>query len=67
MLNFLKKINKNKVKKSKTLSKIESGIDKPFLIITFMLVITGLIIFSSAIIMLIGTAKYDTLDSINMD
>jgi cell division protein FtsW len=61
MLNFLKKINKNKVKKSKTLSKIESGIDKPFLIITFMLVITGLIIFSSAIIMLIGTAKYDTV------
>jgi cell division protein FtsW len=61
MLNFLKKINKNRVKKSRTLSKIESGIDKPFLIITFILVVTGLIIFSSAIIMLIGTAKYDTV------
>ena len=61
MLNFLKIINKNKVKKSKTLAKIESGIDKPFLIITFILVLTGLIIFSSAIIMLIGTAKYDTI------
>lgn len=61
MLNFLKKINKNRVKKSKTLAKIESGVDKPFLIITFILVITGLIIFSSAIIMLIGTAKYDTV------
>lgn len=61
MLNFLKKIKNNKVKKSKTLAKIEAGVDKPFVIITFILILTGLIIFSSAIIMLIGTAKYDTV------
>ncbi len=57
MLNFLK----HKNKKSKTLAKIESGVDKPFLIITFILVTVGLVIFSSAIIMLIGTAKYDAV------
>ncbi len=53
--------NKNKSRKSKTLAKIESGIDKPFLIITFTLVLVGLMVFSSAIIMLIGTAKYDAV------
>ncbi len=58
-MNFIRKINKNKNKKSKTLAKIESGVDKPFLIITFILITAGLVIFSSAIIMLIGTAKYD--------
>ena len=61
MKNFLKKITKSKSKKSKTLAKIEYGIDKPFLIITFILIGAGLVIFSSAIIMLIGTAKYDTV------
>jgi cell division protein FtsW len=61
MQNLLKKITRNKAKKSKILAKIEHGIDKPFLIITFLLILTGLIIFSSAIIMLIGTAKYDTV------
>lgn len=61
MFNLLKKIKNNKVKKSKTLAKIEYGVDKPFLIITFILISAGLIIFSSAIIMLIGTAKYDTV------
>lgn len=61
MFNILKKINKNKIKKSKTLAKIESGVDKPFLIITFILVTVGLIIFSSAILMLVGTAKYNTV------
>lgn len=61
MLNLIKKIGKNKTRKSKTLAKIEYGIDKPFLIITFILISTGMIIFSSAIIMLIGTAKYDTV------
>ena len=53
--------NKNKSTRSKTLAKIESPIDKPFLIITFILISVGLIIFSSAIIMLIGTAKYNTV------
>lgn len=61
MLNLLKNIKKDKVKKSKTLAKIESGVDKPFLTITFILITAGLVIFSSAIIMLIGTAKYDTV------
>ena len=61
MFNFLKKIKNNKVNKSKTLAKIEYGVDKPFLIITFILISAGLIIFSSAIIMLIGNAKYDTV------
>jgi cell division protein FtsW len=61
MYNLLKKIQKNKVKKSKTLAKIEQGVDKPFLIITFILITVGLIIFSSAIIMLIGSAKYNTV------
>lgn len=61
MKNFLKKLRKNGNKKSKTLAKIEYGLDKPFLIITFILIGAGLVIFSSAIIMLIGTAKYDTV------
>lgn len=61
MFNILKNLKKNKVKKSKTLAKIEYGVDKPFLIITFILITVGLIIFSSAIIMLIGSAKYDTV------
>ncbi len=61
MLNIFKKINKNKTKKSKTLDKIEHPIDRPFIITTFILVLSGLIIFSSAIIMLIGTAKYDAV------
>lgn len=61
MMNLLQKIKKDKVKKSKTLAKMESPVDKPFVIITSMLILAGLIIFSSAIIMLIGTAKYDTV------
>ena len=61
MFNLIKKIKNSKIKKSKTLAKIEYGVDKPFLIITFILISAGLIIFSSAIIMLIGTAKYDTV------
>lgn len=61
MFNLIKNLKKNKVKKSKTLAKIEYGVDKPFLIITFILITVGLIIFSSAIIMLIGSAKYDTV------
>jgi cell division protein FtsW len=61
MFNLIKKIKNNKVKKSKTLAKIEHGIDKPFLIITFILITVGLVIFSSAILMLVGTAKYDTV------
>ncbi|MBC7766784.1 FtsW/RodA/SpoVE family cell cycle protein [Arenimonas sp.] len=61
MKNFFKKLKKTGNKKSKTLAKIEYGIDKPFLIITFILIGVGLVIFSSAIIMLIGTAKYDTV------
>jgi cell division protein FtsW len=59
-----KKVNttgEDSKKKSKTLAKIETGVDKPFLIITSLLVIVGLIIFSSAIIMLIGSVKYDSV------
>ncbi len=61
MKNILNIITKNKPKKSKTLSRIENSIDKPFMIITFLLVFSGLIIFSSAIIMLIGTVKYESV------
>lgn len=46
---------------SKTLAKIEAGVDVPFLIITALLVLSGLIIFSSATLMLIGTVKYDAV------
>ncbi len=46
---------------SKTLAKIEAGVDVPFLIITSLLVLSGLIIFSSATLMLIGTVKYDAV------
>lgn len=61
MQNLFKKITRSKNKKSKTLAKIEYGVDKPFVIITSILILAGLVIFSSAIIMLIGTAKYDTV------
>ncbi len=61
MHNLFKKLTKSKTKKSKTLAKIEYGVDKPFVIITSILIMAGLVIFSSAIIMLIGTAKYDTV------
>lgn len=47
--------------KSKTLARIETSIDKPFLFITIALVVFGLIIFSSATLMLIGTVKYDAV------
>lgn len=50
-----------KNKKSKTLSRIESPVDKPFIIVTALLVISGIIIFSSATLMLIGTVKYDAV------
>lgn len=50
-----------KNKKSKTLARIESGIDKPFLFITIALVLVGVVIFSSATLMLIGTVKYDAV------
>lgn len=46
---------------SKTLSRIESGADRFFLIIVSLLVLSGLIIFSSATLMLVGTAKYDAV------
>ncbi len=46
---------------SKTLAKIEAGVDVPFLIITSLLIVSGLIIFSSATLMLIGTVKYDAV------
>ncbi len=59
-MNLFKKKNLNN-RKSKTLAKIEQGVDKPFLFITFALITVGLIIFSSAIIMLIGTVKYDAV------
>lgn len=46
---------------SKTLSKIESGVDRYFLGIVGMLILSGIIIFSSASLMLVGTAKYDAI------
>lgn len=50
-----------KNKKSKILARIETAVDKPFLIITTLLIVFGLIIFSSATLMLIGTVKYDAV------
>lgn len=58
---MFKKLFKRKKKKSKTLARIEAGIDIPFAIITTILVVSGLIIFSSATLMLIGTVKYDAV------
>jgi cell division protein FtsW len=55
------KLFKRKAKKSKTLARMEAGIDLPFMIITVLLIGAGLIIFSSAILMLIGTVKYDAV------
>ncbi|MES2623598.1 MAG: FtsW/RodA/SpoVE family cell cycle protein, partial [Patescibacteria group bacterium] len=55
------KLFKRKTKKSKTLARMEAGIDIPFVIITALLIGSGLIIFSSAILMLIGTVKYDAV------
>ena len=46
---------------SKTLAKIEAGVDLPFAVITTLLVLSGLIIFSSATLMLVGTVKYDAV------
>ena len=50
-----------KNKKSKTLARIEAGVDIPFLVITTLLVIFGVVIFSSATLMLIGTVQYDAV------
>lgn len=50
-----------KNKKSKTLARIEASVDRSFLFITIALVVFGLIIFSSATLMLIGTVKYDAV------
>lgn len=46
---------------SKTLSRIEARTDRFFLTIVFLIVLSGLIIFSSATLMLVGTAKYDAV------
>lgn len=46
---------------SKTLAKIEAGVDVPFVLITALLVLSGLVIFSSATLMLIGTVKYEAV------
>ncbi|MEN9604689.1 MAG: stage sporulation protein cell division protein FtsW [Candidatus Parcubacteria bacterium] len=60
---FFKKSRKRNIEKaqSKTLSRIESGADRFFLIIVSLLILSGLIIFSSATLMLVGTAKYDAV------
>jgi cell division protein FtsW len=50
-----------KNKKSKTLARMEAAVDRPFVIITGLLIICGVIIFSSATLMLIGTVKYDAV------
>ncbi len=50
-----------KNKKSKTLARIEAGIDIPFVVITLCLLVFGLIIFSSATLMLVGTVQYDAV------
>lgn len=50
-----------KNKKSKTLARIEAQVDKPFVLITAFIIIFGLLIFSSATLMLIGTVKYDAV------
>ena len=50
-----------KNKKSKMLARMEVAIDRPFLFITIFLVLFGLIIFSSATLMLIGTVQYDAV------
>lgn len=46
---------------SKTLSRIETRADRFFLIVVSLLVLSGLIIFSSATLMLVGSAKYDAV------
>lgn len=51
----------NEGAQSKTLSRIESRADRFFLVIVSLLVLSGLIIFSSATLMLVGTAKYDAV------
>lgn len=58
---MFKDLFKRKTKKSKTLARMEAGIDIPFAIITSLLIISGLIVFSSATLMLIGTVKYDAV------
>lgn len=58
---MFKNLFKRKNKKSKTLARIEGGVDIPFVIITGLLVLSGLVIFSSATLMLIGTVKYDAV------
>jgi cell division protein FtsW len=50
-----------KNKKSKTLARMEATVDRPFVIITALLIICGVVIFSSATLMLIGTVKYDAV------
>lgn len=52
---------KNTDAASKTLSKIEKGYDRFFLVVVGLLIVAGLIIFSSATLMLVGTAKYDAV------
>ncbi len=61
MSNIINSILKRNKQKSKTLAKIDGKIDRTFLTITFILILTGLIVFSSAILMLIGTVKYDSI------
>ncbi len=46
---------------SKTLSKMESGVDRFFLIIVGLLIVAGVVVFSSASLMLVGTVKYDAI------
>ncbi len=58
---MFKDLFKRKAKKSKTLARMEAGVDLPFVVITALLVGCGLIIFSSATLMLIGTVKYDAV------
>ena len=60
LFNRSKKRNSDKAQ-SRTLSRMEAGVDRYFLLIVFLLIVSGLIIFSSATLMLVGTAKYDAV------
>ena len=58
---MFKELFKRKTKKSKTLARMEAGVDISFVVITSLLILVGLVVFSSATLMLIGTIKYDAV------
>jgi cell division protein FtsW len=58
---FRRKKRNTQSAQSKTLSKMEFGVDRYFVSIVFLLILAGLIIFSSATLMLVGTVKYDAV------